>query len=170
MNLKKLIRPGKGASDITPIFADSEAFGFLIDKLVGLIDSPYPTKIVSIEGRGFILGSAIAYKLKAGLVPVRAGGKLKNLTYSKKYTDYSGKEKTLEIHQDAINRGERVVIVDDWVETGATLQAAIELVERGGGVVGGMVAFMDDSSDFLKESLVRYNYRFLERVAPEDRF
>ena len=62
------------------------------------------------------------------------------------------------------------MIVDDWVETGATLQAAIELVERGGGVVGGMVAFMDDSSDFLKESLVRYNYRFLERVAPEDRF
>lgn len=170
MNIKKYIRHGEGAADITPLLADKDAFKFLIDSLANLGATVHPSKIVSVEGRGFVLGSALSYKLNAGFVPVRIKGKLKNLTYEYSYLDYSSQTKTLEILQDAIEPGEPVIIVDDWVQTGGTIKAAISLVEKCGGVVKEVVVMMDDSSPSFKVDMAKYNYHFLERTSFDDKF
>ncbi|MFA6250809.1 MAG: purine phosphoribosyltransferase family protein [Candidatus Shapirobacteria bacterium] len=170
MEYKSFLRPGKGATDISPLLGNAVAFVDLINDLIGLFDNLKVDKVACIEGRGFLLGAPVAFGLKAGLVPIRSPGKLKNQIYSETFIDYSGKEKTLEIHQDAISVGERIVIVDDWVETGATIKAAIKLIEKCGGKVVGVAAFMDDSNDELKEELKKYNYNYIEKVRKGDKY
>ena len=91
-------------------------------------------KIVGIDARGFLFGSVLAYKLDVGFVPVRKNGKLPYKTISESYTLEYGEE-TIEIHEDAIEKGERVVIVDDLMATGGTITAAANLVEKLGGVI-----------------------------------
>lgn len=161
MNFKKYIREGKGAADITQLLADGEAFNELVKEISALVLSNGFAKVVCIEGRGFILGSAVAFNLGKGVIPLRYPGKLKNEVYSDAYTDYSGNKKTLEIHKDAIKQGEKVVIVDDWIETGATLKSAIKLVELCGGTILQIAAFVDDSNQELKDFLSKYNYKYL---------
>lgn len=170
LNYKSFIRPGNGAADITPLLGDATAFCQLISDLAELFNGMHIDKVAAVEGRGFLLGSAVAAGLRAGIVPIRATGKLKNATYSETFIDYSGKEKTIEIHTDAIIKGERVLIIDDWIETGATVKATIRLIEKCEGHVIGIGAFMDDSSDELKEELMKYNYRYIEQVQPNDNF
>src|SRR5258708_15797310 len=129
MNFKKFLRPGKGATDITPLLQNGKAFHSLIEAMA----TKTPTKIDLIactEGRGFILGSSLAYALGIGIIPLRYPGKLKNATFAQSYIDYSGKEKTLEIHQDAVAPHQNVLIVDDWVETGETVMACVRIVEN----------------------------------------
>ncbi len=170
MNYKHFLRPGNGAADITPLLNDKVAFVSLINDLIKLFSDIQVDKIACIEGRGFLLGSPVAYGLKVGLVPIRSPGKLKNQVFTRTFIDYSGKEKTLEIHQDAINKGEKVILIDDWVETGATNRAAIKLIEQCGGIVVGIGAFMDDSKEELREKLRKYNYCFVEKVVAGDKF
>lgn len=168
MNLKNYIRPGKGATDITPLFENAEAFQELIHRIAAKLKDVHVTHIVAVEGRGFILGAAVSYAMNIGFIPVRYPGKLKNETYEESFIDYSGKEKTLQIHTDVLQLNESVAIIDDWIETGATVKATINLVEKCGGVVKAIVAFMDDSNDELKSYLKKYNYSFLEKVEEGD--
>lgn len=170
MEYKKFIRKGNGASDITPLLKDGVAFSTLVNDLSGLFKDLTVDKIACVEGRGFILGSPVAYEMKVGLVPIRTAGKLKNGIYSELFTDYSGKEKSLEIHEDGIKKGDRVLLIDDWVETGATIKTAISLIEKCGGIVIGIGTFMDDSSDNLKSELEKYNYKYIIKVSQEDEF
>lgn len=170
MNLKYFLRPGKGASDPTLLFADQLAFEELIKRLASLFDPNDFDKIICIEGKGFLLGGAVANAMKKGVALVRTRGKLKNETYSVNYSDYSKEEKTLEIQKNSIAEGEKVIIVDDWVETGNTIKAAIELIGKCGGKIVGIGAFMDDSSQELKKEFEQYSYRFLEEVTREDKF
>ena len=98
-------------------------------------------------------------------------GKLKNETLSVDYIDYSGSKKTLEINKDTLNEGEKVVIIDDWVQTGATLKSAIKLVESLRGNIVGIVVFMDDSNDVTRDDLSKYNYQYLEKdLKQEEKF
>ncbi len=170
MNFKEYLRSGQGATDITPLLADKEAFNVLIQKLAAKSSGQQVDKVVCVEGRGFLLGAAVAFHLKVGLVSLRVHGKLKNETYSEAFIDYSGNGKILEIHTDAIQQGERILIIDDWIETGATMKAAISLVEKCGGQIVGITAFMDDTTDELKQFLQQYNYQFLEQISAEDTF
>lgn len=170
MNLKSYLRKGKGATDITPLLGNKEAFKELITRLSDLARIQASDKVVCVEGRGFILGAAVAFNLGLGLVPVRTPGKLKNETHSVTFVDYSSKEKTLEIHKDALTPGDKVIIIDDWVETGETVKATIALVEKCGGKVAGITAFMDDSTEELKGDLKKYNYNFLDKVTKGDQF
>lgn len=168
MNLKDYIRPGNGATDITPLFENAEAFQELVNRICLQLQDTNVTHIVAVEGRGFILGAAVAYAMKIGFIPIRYPGELKNKTYSETFIDYSGKEKTLQIHTDVLNAHENIAIIDDWIETGATVKATINLVEKCGGVVKAIVAFMDDSNDSLKSYLTKYNYTFLDKVEEGD--
>jgi len=95
MDLKNYIRPGNGASDIMPLLANAESFHYTIEKLSELSQINQPSKIMGIEGRGFILGSAVAFNLGIGFVPVRSFGKLKNSTFKTTYIDYSNNEKIM---------------------------------------------------------------------------
>ena len=170
MDYKQFLRAGKGASDITPLLSNGVAFLNLIKDLARLFNNVTVDKVAGVEGRGFILGSPVAYEIKVGLIPIRTAGKLKNEVYSEKYIDYSGKEKYLEIHQDAIKPGEKILLIDDWLETGATVKAAIKLIEKCEGIVSGIGVFMDDSSETLREELKKYNYQYIAKVNYNDKF
>ena len=153
-NLKALIRdipdfPKKGIifKDITPILKQPEALQFAADEMADLLRDSRPDQIVGIESRGFIFGPILAYKLKAGFVPIRKPGKLPAKTIRTAYQLEYG-ENELEIHQDAILQGMRVAVVDDLLATGGTAGAAIRLVEKLGGEVVA-VAFLVELT-FLK--------------------
>jgi adenine phosphoribosyltransferase len=128
--------PKKGIMfrDITPLLLEPSAFREAIDILHDRYRDGRVSKIVSIESRGFILGSVLAYRLGAGFVPVRKPGKLPSETIRESYTLEYG-EDTLEMHKDAVRAGDSVVIVDDLLATGGTAMAASRLVERCGGTV-----------------------------------
>src|SRR5206468_4173178 len=120
--------PKKGIvfRDITTLLQDPRAFGAVIRKLSLKFESKQIEKVAAIESRGFIFGSALAYELGAGFVPIRKPGKLPWKTLRQEYQLEYGSD-ALEIHADAIARGERVLIVDDLLATGGTLSAACKL-------------------------------------------
>ena len=123
--------PKKGImfKDITKLLADPILFADVVNKLEKEFIKYKVNKIVVIESRGFIFGAPLAYKLKAGIVPVRKKGKLPYETIAASYSLEYGKA-TLEMHIDALEPGDRVVIIDDLLATGGTVSATIELVEK----------------------------------------
>jgi adenine phosphoribosyltransferase len=142
--LKKLIRevpdwpkPGILFYDITTLLKHAEGFHALIDALAGHYAERQVDQVLGVEARGFIFAPALAYRLGAGFVPVRKPGKLPapttRVTYSLEYGSDS-----LEIHQDAIQPGQRVLIVDDLLATGGTAAACVKLVQDLGGTVAGV--------------------------------
>lgn len=149
MDLKSLIKdipdwPKAGVvfKDITPLLQNPAALKFTIDELAKpYIDQPVD-KVVAIDARGFLLASAVGYKLGAGVVLVRKPGKLPRQTIKKDYElEYASN--TLEMHDDAIAKGEKVLIIDDVLATGGTAKAAVELVEQLGGEVVGLGFLID---------------------------
>jgi adenine phosphoribosyltransferase len=138
--------PGVTFKDITPLLADHDGFSAVIaalaeagrDEQGGVVVD----KVVGMEARGFILAAPVALALGAGFVPVRKQGKLPGPTRAVSYSLEYGKA-TLEMHQDAVRPGERVLLVDDVLATGGTAQATRELVESGGGKVTGLAVLME---------------------------
>ncbi len=127
-------------SDVTPIFAEPAAFAALVDDLIAPWRGEKVDRVVGTDALGFIVGTAIALRLGVGFVPVRKGGKLPVRHERVSFKDYSGAEKTFELRADPWPPGTRVLLTDEWIETGATVRAAVELVERAGGVVAGIAA------------------------------
>lgn len=131
--------------DITTLLADPAAFHDTIDGLLSPYADEQIDKVVVIESRGFIFGTPIAYELGAGVVPVRKPGKLPADTLTEEY-DLEYGTNTLQIHTDAINQNERVIIVDDLLATGGTVEASIRLVENLGGKIVG-ISFLAELLD-----------------------
>lgn len=126
--------------DITPLLKDKHAFKQCIKQLADHYRNKKIDLVVSNEARGFIIGSALAYELGAGFIPIRKKGKLPfkcmDLTYQKEY-----ESDTIEIHEDAVEASQKVLLVDDLLATGGTIKANVELVEKLGGKIVG-VAFL----------------------------
>ncbi|UZO80606.1 adenine phosphoribosyltransferase [Aquimarina sp. ERC-38] len=121
--------------DITPLFKNQQAFQSAVEQLIAICPEPGSIdKVIGIESRGFIMGSIIANRLNAGFVPVRKQGKLPAEVISQKY-DLEYGSAILEIHKDAIQEGERVLIHDDVLATGGTAKATQALIEKLGGTV-----------------------------------
>jgi len=118
--------------DITTLLLDPPAFKQICTIFYDRYVNEKIDKIVGIDARGFLFGSVLAYKLDIGMIPIRKNGKLPYNTISESYTLEYGKE-VIEIHEDAIQKGERVVVVDDLMATGGTISAAANLVEKLGG-------------------------------------
>jgi adenine phosphoribosyltransferase len=125
-------RPGIVFRDITTLLGDARAFRRTVDELVQPFAGLKIAKIAGIEARGFILGGAVAHQLSAGFVPVRKKGKLPHETVSMSYALEYGTDE-IEVHRDAVKRGERVLLVDDLVATGGTAEAAVNLLSGLGG-------------------------------------
>jgi adenine phosphoribosyltransferase len=138
-------KPGITFRDITTLLGDGAAFAAAVDAMVAPYAHHGIDMVVGVESRGFVLGAPIAYLLGAGFVPVRKQGRLPAATISTAYTLEYG-EAVLEVHADAITRGQRALIVDDLLATGGTAAATIRLVEQLGGVVAG-VAFLIELAD-----------------------
>lgn len=120
--------------DVTTLFADPRGFRMAIDQMLHPYAGMEIDKVVGLEARGFILGGAIAHQLSVGFVPIRKKGKLPGTTISQEYTLEYG-EAIVEIHDDAILAGEKVLVVDDLLATGGTAEAGIKLLERLGGEI-----------------------------------
>ena len=131
--------------DVTTLFADPRGFRIAIDQLLHPYAGTDINRIVGLEARGFILGGAIAHQLSVGFVPIRKKGKLPGKTLSQDYTLEYG-EATMEIHDDAIQPGEKVLVVDDLLATGGTAEAGIKLLEKLGAEIVGC-AFVIDLPD-----------------------
>lgn len=154
MNLQDYIRdiqdfpkPGIGFKDITPLLLSSEATAFCLETLVNSLQNKKIDKVIGVESRGFFFGMLLAQKLNAGFVPVRKPKKLPFETISASYELEYGTD-TLEMHIDAIQKGDRVLIHDDVLATGGTAKAVCELVEQLGGEIVQMNFLMELS--FLK--------------------
>ena len=143
MNLAEKVRevpdwpqPGVGFKDVTPLLADPDALAYAIDQLAEWGRAKQPDLVLGAEARGFILGAAIAAAVDCGFVPARRPGKLPPETVSASYVLEYG-ENALELHPDLIPNGARVVIHDDVLATGGTVEAICGLVQRLGGTVVG---------------------------------
>ena len=149
MNLRDYIRnipdfPRKGIlfRDITPLLSNPDAFDWAISEMVGIAKDLKPDVIVGIESRGFIFAIPISMNLSLPFVPVRKKGKLPYKTLSASYELEYGEDK-LEVHNDALSSGSRVLIVDDLIATGGTIKACSELVGALGGNIVGVVTLID---------------------------
>ena len=130
-------KPGIRFYDITTLLKVPEAFRAVVDQMAAQVGDTKVDVVVGMESRGFIFSAALAYQLQAGFVPVRKLGKLPAETIEVEY-DLEYGTATLEIHSDAIAKGQRVLIVDDLLATGGTVMGTIELVRRLGGEVAGL--------------------------------
>jgi adenine phosphoribosyltransferase len=128
--------------DVTTLFADARGFRMAIDQLLTPYAGMRIDKVAGLEARGFILGGAVAHQLSTGFVPVRKKGKLPGRTIAQEYKLEYG-EAVMEVHDDALAPGERVLLVDDLLATGGTAEAGIRLIERLGAVVVGCAFVID---------------------------
>ncbi|VAX23562.1 Adenine phosphoribosyltransferase [hydrothermal vent metagenome] len=169
--LKKAIReipdfPKKGILfyDITTLFSDARAFRRSVDMFAHRYIDRKPDLFVGVEARGFLMAAALAYALGTGVVVIRKPGKLPRKTHKASYDlEYGSSE--IEIHQDAISAGQRVVLVDDLLATGGTINAAVELVDKLGGDIIEIAFLVEltflngrkNLTDYEIHSLVKYD-------------
>ncbi len=149
MDIKSLIRtipdfpkPGVMFRDITTLLKHTEGFRNTIDQLAGKYREVKIDKIAGIESRGFIIGAALAYQLKAGFIPIRKKGKLPGENFGHDYELEYGSDR-LEIHTDAIQKGEKILLVDDLIATGGTAEATVKLIGKTGGQIVGCAFVID---------------------------
>jgi adenine phosphoribosyltransferase len=128
--------------DITPLIGDGKAFKACINEIADDATSKKATKIVGPDARGFIVGTPVAYALELPFIPIRKPGKLPRETYDISY-DLEYGSNVLSMHKDAIQKGDKVYIVDDLLATGGTIKATIELIEKAGGEVVGMAFIIE---------------------------
>jgi adenine phosphoribosyltransferase len=139
--------PHKGIMfrDVTTLFSDPRGFRICIDQLLSPYAGMQIDKVAGLEARGFILGGAVAHQLSVGFVPIRKKGKLPGKTIEQSYQLEYG-EAVVEVHDDAIQPGEKILVVDDLLATGGTCEAGIRLIERLGGEIVS-AAFVIDLPD-----------------------
>jgi len=149
VELKDLIRtipdypkPGITFRDVTTLLRDAEGFERTVIAMARPFRTQHVDAVAGIEARGFILGGAIADRLGCGFVPIRKKGKLPWRTIGQEYTLEYGVD-AIEIHEDAIKAGERILLVDDLIATGGTAEAAVKLIRRSGGTVIGATFVID---------------------------
>ncbi|WNS74422.1 adenine phosphoribosyltransferase [Bacillus sp. DTU_2020_1000418_1_SI_GHA_SEK_038] len=163
MDLKQYItivqdwpKPGIQFKDITTLMDNGEAYKYATDKIVEYAQKKQIDLVVGPEARGFIIGCPVAYSLGVGFAPVRKEGKLPRETIKVEYGLEYGKD-VLTIHKDAIKPGQRVLITDDLLATGGTIEATIKLVEQLGGIVAGIAFLIELSYLNGRDKLGKYD-------------
>ncbi len=162
-NVPDFPKPGINFKDITPLLADPSGLSLAVEYLAQPFRTQNIHKVVGAESRGFIFGTALAQSLSAGFVPIRKPGKLPCKTLAQNYELEYGTD-ALELHCDAIEKGERVLMVDDLLATGGTIDACCQMVERVGGNIVGVtflieLTFLNGRSKLSKyavHSLLKY--------------
>lgn len=157
--------PQKGIQfkDITPLLADARLFADAIDLFAESVPGERVELIAAIESRGFIFGAALALKMGVGFVPIRKPGKLPYKTFKEEYELEYGTD-ALEIHRDAIGKGQKVLLIDDLLATGGTALAAAKLIERCGGQVTAIRFLIELTFLNGKEKLSNYPVQSLIKI------
>lgn len=167
MNLKKYIRdipdfPKKGIlfHDVTTLFKQAEAFDYVMKTMASWYRDEKIDYVLGIEARGFIVGGALANLLGCGFVPVRKPGKLPADVITEEYELEYGTDK-VELHKDAFNEGDRVLLVDDLVATGGTLLAGVKLAQKLKAEIIGVATIIDMPDLGGREKLATYNFKYM---------
>ncbi|MEM7507327.1 MAG: phosphoribosyltransferase family protein [Pseudomonadota bacterium] len=142
--------------DPTSIYINGEAFQDLLDDLQADLGGIKVDVVAGLDAMGFVLGSALATRLGVGFLPIRKAGKLCVDTDRVSFTNYSGRTQDMEMRLPAFAPGTKVLLVDQWIETGGTMEGAIEMVERQQGEVAGLVAIAIEGTDRAKLLCDRY--------------
>ena len=150
--------------DPTSIYINTNAFIDLLDDLLDDLEEIDCDVVAGIDAMGFVLGSALAARLRKGFLPIRKAGKLCVDTKKVDFVNYSKRNQFMEIRFPAFEAGTKVIIVDQWVETGGTMGAAIRLIEQQGGLVKGVIALAIEENDNTKK--LRNNYKCFSAVVP----
>ena len=137
--------------DPTSLYINGDAFHDLLDDLVLDLKNVKCDVVAGLDAMGFVLGTALATRLNVGFLPIRKAGKLCVDTDSVTFTNYSGRTQDMEVRTPAFLSGTRVLLVDQWIETGGTMDGAIRLVKRQEGIVAGLVAIAMESNDKTDE-------------------
>ena len=143
--------------DPTSIYINGKAFHDLLDDLCAELEASSIDVVAGLDAMGFVLGAGIATRLGKGFLPIRKAGKLCVETDSASYTNYSGRTQDMEIRKPAFAEGTRVLLVDQWVETGGSMHGAIQLVEQQKGSVAGMVAIVMEDNENTKAYREKYH-------------
>uniref|UniRef100_A0A672Y707 adenine phosphoribosyltransferase n=2 Tax=Sphaeramia orbicularis TaxID=375764 RepID=A0A672Y707_9TELE len=151
--------------DPSRLYCNSQALADCVKDLLNPFQNDSIDLVAGIDAMGFILGASVAATLGKGFLAIRKAGHLCVATQNQNYTDYTGKEKTLEVRVDVLKPGVRVLIVDQWIETGGTMKAAVQLVERLGATVVGVAAVAIENTEGGK--WIKDNYKFSHCI-PED--
>lgn len=143
--------------DPTSIYINGEAFHDLLDDLCAELDPGTIDVVAGLDAMGFVLGSAIAARIGKGFLPIRKAGKLCVETDSATFTNYSGRTQDMEMRKPAFSSDTRVLLVDQWVETGGSMHGAIQLVEQQAGLVAGMVAIVIEDNETTRAYRDKYH-------------
>ena len=143
--------------DVTPLFTDYAAFAAAVADLATPFADEAVDLVAGIDALGFILGTAVAMRLQKGFLAIRKGGKLPVKVNRVRFVDYTGQQKALEIRTDGLDPGANVLLVDEWVETGAQAKAAIKLVEMQNGRIAGIATINMDNNKTTRQ--LRQQYR-----------
>ncbi len=142
--------------DPTSIYINGNAFHDLLNDLILELKSVRCDVVAGLDAMGFVLGSALATRLEVGFLPIRKAGKLCVATDSVTFSNYSGRTQDMEMRKPAFMTGTRVLLVDQWVETGGTMDGAIRLIEKQGGEVAGLVAIAMEENDLTAQYRKQY--------------
>lgn len=164
---KKYIKSAKikERCDVTPIFENPKVFQNLVNDLVKPFKNTSYNKIVALDALGFVLGAAIAYKTKKPLIIIRKKGKLpypKKSLYSINFTDYTKSKKGFDIKKESINKKDKVLLIDEWIETGAQAKSAIKLIEKLEGKVIGISTIKTHKNEKTKILFEKYNCKEIQ--------
>ena len=143
--------------DPTSIYINGKAFHDLLDDLCAELDASSIDVVAGLDAMGFVLGAGIATRIGKGFLPIRKAGKLCVETDSASYTNYSGRTQDMEMRTPAFAEGTRVLLVDQWIETGGSMHGAIQLVEQQKGSVAGMVAIVMEDNENTKAYREKYH-------------
>ena len=142
IEVKDFPKPGVGFKDITPLIEDPESFTYIVDRMSELAEKKGTERIVSIESRGFLFGSPVAYKLSIGMSVIRKKGKLpRECVCVRAPNEYA--VEYFEMHKDSIKPGEKILIIDDLIATGSSSISAIDLIKKMGGTIVGFAALVE---------------------------
>ncbi|XP_068441184.1 zgc:174895 [Clinocottus analis] len=151
--------------DPSRLYCNSQALADCVKDLLGPFNSDSIDLVAGIDAMGFILGASVAATLGKGFLAIRKAGHLCVATQNQNYTDYTGREKTMEVRLDVLKPGMRLLLVDQWIETGGTMKAAIQLVERLGATVAGVAAVAIENTEGGK--WIKENYKFSHCIPEE---
>ncbi len=150
--------------DPTSIYINGDAFHDLLDDLIADLEGVTCDVVGGLDAMGFVLGSALATRLGVGFLPIRKAGKLCVNTDSATFSNYSGRKQDMEMRKPAFAAGTKVLLVDQWIETGGTMDGAIRLVQRQGGKVAGLVAIAMEDNE--KTASYRKKFPCITAVLP----
>lgn len=151
--------------DPSRLYCNSQALSDCVKDLISPFQNDNIDLVAGIDAMGFILGTSVATVLGKGFLAVRKAGHLCVATENQKYSDYTGREKTMEVRLDVLRPGLKVLIVDQWIETGGTMKAAIQLLERLGSTVVGVAAVAIENTEGGK--WIKDNYKFSHCIPKE---